>query len=88
MNISADNIPRLPVAPNSIQKGVPLKHLFGAEAVDCLAQNILLVHPQFDEEAFRCVASDSLESRLVFWSAVSTWQGRFVNICLRNSQQP
>jgi 3-methyladenine DNA glycosylase AlkC len=54
--------PRIPVAPNSIQKGIPLKQLLGAEAVDCLAHNILLVHPQFDAEMFRQAALDGLES--------------------------
>jgi 3-methyladenine DNA glycosylase AlkC len=53
--------PHIPVAPNSIQKGIPLKHLLGAEAVDCLAHNILLVHPQFDAEMFRRAALDGLE---------------------------
>lgn len=58
---TANNIPRIPVAPNSIQKGTPLKHLLGAEAVDCLAQNILLVYPKFNENTFRRTASNGLE---------------------------
>lgn len=58
---TANNIPRIPVAPNSIQKGTPLKHLLGAEAVDCLAQNILLVYPKFNEDTFRRTASNGLE---------------------------
>ena len=53
--------PRIPVAPKSIQKGVPLKHLLGQEAVDCLAHNILLVHLGFDGEAFCRDALDGLE---------------------------
>ncbi|MCX7196043.1 MAG: DNA alkylation repair protein [Proteobacteria bacterium] len=57
----ANNTPRIPVAPNSIQKGTPLKHLLGAEAVDCLAQNILLVYPKFNEDTFRRTASNGLE---------------------------
>jgi 3-methyladenine DNA glycosylase AlkC len=61
MNLVANNMPRIPIAPNSIQKGIPLKHLLGSEAVDCLAHNILLVHPQFDEESFRRVALEGLE---------------------------
>ncbi len=40
MTKEARRSPRIPVAPNSIQKGIPLKHLLGAEAIDCLAQNI------------------------------------------------
>ncbi len=58
---TANNTPRIPVAPNSIQKGIPLKHLLGAEAVDCLAQNILLVYPKFNEDTFRRTASNGLE---------------------------
>jgi len=54
-------MPRIPAAPNSIQKGIPLKHLLGSEAVDCLAHNILLVYPQFDEQAFRKAALSGLE---------------------------
>lgn len=61
MNLASNNIPRIPVAPNSIQKGIPLKYLLGSEAVDCLAHNILLVYPQFDAGAFRRVALDGLE---------------------------
>ncbi len=52
---------RIPAAPNSIQKGIPLKNLLGSEAVDCLAHNILLVHPQFDEASFRRAALQGLE---------------------------
>jgi 3-methyladenine DNA glycosylase AlkC len=58
---TANNTPRIPVAPNSIQKGTPLKHLLGAEAVDCLVQNILLVYPKFNEDTFRRTASNGLE---------------------------
>lgn len=62
MTIASKSIPRIPIAPNSIQKGTPLKLLLGPEAVDCLAHNILLVHPQFDAEAFCRVALNGLES--------------------------
>ena len=61
MNLSANKMPRIPDAPNSIQKGIPLKHLLGSEAVNCLTHNILLVHPQFDEAPFRRAALDGLE---------------------------
>lgn len=54
-------MPRIPVAPNSIQKGTPLKDLLGSEAVDCLAHNILLVYPQFEEQSFRTAALSNLE---------------------------
>ena len=61
MNSKATHIPRIPTAPNSIQKGTPLKHVLGSEAVDCLAHNILGVYPQFDERAFRRAALAGLE---------------------------
>ncbi|MFA6053406.1 MAG: DNA alkylation repair protein [Methylobacter sp.] len=61
MSIESNSIPRIPAAPNSIQKGTPLKHLLGSEAVECLAHNISLVHPQFDAVAFSGAALDSLE---------------------------
>jgi 3-methyladenine DNA glycosylase AlkC len=61
MTITSKNMPRIPVAPNSIQKGTPLKDLLGTEAVDCLAHNILLVYPQFEEQSFRTAALSNLE---------------------------
>ncbi len=39
--------PRIPEAPGSIQKGVPLKNLLGQESAECLASNILLVYKSF-----------------------------------------
>lgn len=53
--------PRIPEAPRSIQKGVPLKHLLGAEAVECLAFNIRLAHPDFDGKGFKKLAINGLE---------------------------
>lgn len=61
MNPDVNNIARIPAAPNSIQKGTPLKNLLGPEAVDCLAHNLLLVHPQLDEQSFRRLALEGLE---------------------------
>lgn len=61
MNSEVIHIPRIPAAPNSIQKGIPLKHVLGSEAVDCLAHNILIAYPQFDEKAFRRAALAGLE---------------------------
>src|SRR3989338_10431306 len=61
MKPEAIPMPRIPAAPNSIQKGTPLKHVLGSEAIDCLAHNILLVYPQFDERAFRSAALAGLE---------------------------
>jgi len=60
MSPETTQIPRIPVAPNSIQQGIPLKHLLGSEAVDCLAHNILLVYPQFDDRSFRRAALSGL----------------------------
>jgi 3-methyladenine DNA glycosylase AlkC len=53
---------RIPVTPKSIQKGTPLKHLLGTEAVDCLIHNILLSYPNFDADGFRQVAFAGLET--------------------------
>lgn len=61
MKLVASPLPRIPAAPHSIQQGVPLKHLLGAEAVDSLAHNLLLVHPQFDAPTFRGLALEGLE---------------------------
>lgn len=54
--------PRLPAAPRSMQKDVPLKHLLGAEAIVCLAQNIALVHPSFPQKAFCQLAQSGLDA--------------------------
>lgn len=61
MITTSNNLPRIPAAPNSMQKGIPLKNLLGLESVDCLAHNILLVYPQFDTESFCRDASNGLE---------------------------
>jgi hypothetical protein len=44
--------PTLPCAPRTIQKGTLLKDLLNQEAIDCLAQNILYVHKDFEAKAF------------------------------------
>jgi 3-methyladenine DNA glycosylase AlkC len=61
MSSEPKQAPRIPVAPSSIQKGSPLKNVLGAEAIECLAHNIALVHPQFDTEMFCHTALDGLE---------------------------
>jgi hypothetical protein len=61
MSIEINNKLRIPVAPKAMQKGVPLRDLLGLEAIDCLAHNILLVYPRFDETSFREVAWNGLE---------------------------
>ena len=53
--------PRLPSAPRSIQKGSSLKDLLDREAVDCLAHNLALAHPEFDAGSFRRAALEGLE---------------------------
>lgn len=44
--------PAVPPAPRAIQKGTPLKALLDQGAVECLAQNVLFVHPGFAARAF------------------------------------
>jgi 3-methyladenine DNA glycosylase AlkC len=61
MAAPAKDLPRIPEAPRSIRKGVPLKELLGTEAVDCLARNILLVYPRFEAESFCQSALSGLE---------------------------
>lgn len=53
--------PRIPSAPRSIQKGSSLGDLLDLAAIDCLAHNITLVHPEFDGEAFRKTARKGLQ---------------------------
>ncbi|ODS30028.1 MAG: HEAT repeat protein [Candidatus Scalindua rubra] len=53
---------RIPDAPKSIQKGVPLKNVLGLEAVDCLANNIAYVYSEFRADKFRKYALDNLGS--------------------------
>jgi 3-methyladenine DNA glycosylase AlkC len=54
--------PTLPEAPRSIQKGVPLKHLLGRQAVETLAANLLWVDASLDTDGFRDRALDGLEA--------------------------
>ena len=44
---------RLPRAPGSIQKGSTLKDLLDVEAIECLAHNLTVAHPEFKAGAFR-----------------------------------
>ena len=53
---------RLPSAPKSIRKGVPLKHVLGPEAVDCLAHNLGVAFAEFNATSFRADALDGLET--------------------------
>lgn len=54
--------PTIPYAPRSIQKGTPLKTLLNQEAIECLAQNILYVHKDFEAKAFCECALTDIES--------------------------
>jgi 3-methyladenine DNA glycosylase AlkC len=51
---------RLPEAPRSIAKGSSLAQLLDREAIECLAQNIALVHPAFDTGGFQRDAHEGL----------------------------
>ncbi len=53
--------PRLPSAPRSIQKGSSLADLLDREAIECLAHNIGLVHPNFDGKTFQRSALNGLK---------------------------
>lgn len=55
------NVPRLPAAPRSIQKGSFLGDLLDRGAIDCLAHNIGLVYPKFDEKSFQRAALEGLK---------------------------
>lgn len=52
---------RIPEAPRTLQKGVPLKQVLGPEAIGCLAHNVRLVHSTFDMDAFTQQALEGLE---------------------------
>lgn len=51
--------PTIPSAPRLIQKGTPLRNLLNREAIECLAQNILYVHKDFEVKQFcECAQTD------------------------------
>lgn len=52
---------RLPEAPNSIQKGVPLKSILGKKAITQLAYNLGFAYPELDQQAFIESALNGLE---------------------------
>lgn len=52
---------RLPPPLGSMAKGGTLKTLLGPEAIECLAHNLRLVYPRFDDAAFRRTAQAGLE---------------------------
>ncbi|MDH5367426.1 MAG: hypothetical protein OEW67_10585 [Cyclobacteriaceae bacterium] len=52
---------RIPDAPNSIQKGIPLKLILGSEAVHQLGENLSIVDISFDKGAFIKEALEDIE---------------------------
>lgn len=52
---------KIPDAPNSIQKGIPLKMVLDKEAVQQLGENLLYVHGQFDKASFIKHGLDGIE---------------------------
>lgn len=52
---------KLPEAPNSIQKGVPLKLVLDKPAITQLGSNLKLVHKKFDESSFVKKAVSNIE---------------------------
>jgi 3-methyladenine DNA glycosylase AlkC len=52
--------PRIPAAPNSIERGANLADLLGPAAIDALARNLRLARPSFDAAAFRAAARRGL----------------------------
>ncbi|MCR2747435.1 DNA alkylation repair protein [Limnobacter parvus] len=53
--------PTVPLAPNAIQKGTPLKLLLNQDSIECLAQNILYAHKAFPADEFCKHALSNLE---------------------------
>ncbi len=43
---------KLPLLPNSIQKGVPLKNIMGSETIKYIGHNINFVYNEFNKESF------------------------------------
>jgi 3-methyladenine DNA glycosylase AlkC len=52
---------KIPDAPKSIQKGVPLKLILDLEAITQLGENLETVHPDFDKENFIKNAMEDLK---------------------------
>lgn len=53
---------KIPEAPSSIQKGVPLKEVLGHAAINQLGENLEYVYPSFDKVAFAKDALAGLKS--------------------------
>lgn len=57
---------KIPSAPSSIQKGVPLKEVLNEQAIEYLAENISLVFPSFNSSDFISSAKLGLEPLGIF----------------------
>lgn len=68
-------LPKLPQAPSSIQKGMPLKALLDETCIDCLAQNIAYAYPSFDVHGFYEHTCLNLESLALMQRAQQIAQG-------------
>lgn len=55
-----NDVPRIPDAPRSIEKGSSLAELLGGEAIGCLAHNLKLVYPAFEAGLFERAALNGL----------------------------
>ena len=53
---------RIPEAPNSIQKGIPLKLVLGKAAIEQLGKNLNHVHPPFKKDDFVKDAMNGIEA--------------------------
>jgi 3-methyladenine DNA glycosylase AlkC len=52
---------KIPSAPNSIQKGFPLKLVLDKEAIHQMGENLLLIHNQFDKLGFIADALNGID---------------------------
>ncbi|RKF18762.1 DNA alkylation repair protein [Alginatibacterium sediminis] len=68
--------PKIPKAPMSIQKGVPLKNVISPEVISCMAVNIAAVYPSFDQQLFSQQANDGLEPLTLMQ------RGEHIAVCL------
>lgn len=68
---------KIPEAPSSIQKGVPLKQVLGEQTVLQLAQNLNLVYPEFKQKDFIQIVLKDFEYLSL------TDRSRFIAKCLK-----
>lgn len=79
--------PTIPYAPRAIQKGTPLKVLLNQEAVECLVQNILSVHADFEAQRFCECAPTDLEPLELMQRGHSTSPKPYISSCLATIQR-